>query len=262
MRTRSRFPSKQRLSLFFFLSLLSPKEGGGLGLSGILYRATHFQRENGPNRIPPTISLHTMPGSHGDFSPPNGENGNSMSLTASIFHHSLLQQHSQTCEFFLLLRGQARLLLRNGAPCSDRRTTDDAKRGGREKKSLLRRFLSTRRKNDGEGGREETLLCTQPPTLLHNRLLSILSDAHPHFSCRPKNSPLVAAKKSTCARPGCPFKNLQTPQNSSPQQLLIFSSLTFSILISLPSRFWDFARFFLVMALMATTSRGLCKKRE
>ena len=39
-----------------------------------------------------------------------------------------------------------------------------------------------------------------------------------------------------------------------------FNNLTLRILISLPSRFWLLARFFLVMALIATTLLGACKK--
>ena len=42
----------------------------------------------------------------------------------------------------------------------------------------------------------------------------------------------------------------------------IKSSLTFNILISLPRRFCDLARFFLAIALMATVSLGLWKKWE
>ena len=42
----------------------------------------------------------------------------------------------------------------------------------------------------------------------------------------------------------------------------VWASLTFRILISFPSKFWLLARFFLVMALMATTSRGRCKRRK
>ncbi len=37
-------------------------------------------------------------------------------------------------------------------------------------------------------------------------------------------------------------------------------SFTLRILISFPRRFWDFCRFFLLIALMATVSRGRCKK--
>ena len=40
----------------------------------------------------------------------------------------------------------------------------------------------------------------------------------------------------------------------------ILNHLTLRILISLPSRFWLLARFFLVMALIATTLLGACKK--
>ena len=89
-----------------------------------------------------------MPGSHGDFSPLNGENGNSMSLAASIFHHSLLQLHWQTCEFLALVvaRSGPLAFAKWGAL---QRPTDDRRRqkgGEREKEFVAQIFIDAQKK--------------------------------------------------------------------------------------------------------------------
>ena len=48
--------------------------------------------------------------------------------------------------------------------------------------------------------------------------------------------------------------------NYSSGSCRIVDGLTFRILISFPSRFWDLAKFFLAIALIATTSFGLWKR--